>query len=449
MSKVALSGNALGTGTVTLASPNTNSTVTLNLPAVNGTLNTSGAVNEVPAGTVSAPAITTTGDTNTGIFFPAADTIAFTEGGVESMRIDASGNVGVGVTPSAWGSGWSPVQFSGEVAVSRAGISRNAYYDGSSYRYITTGNATLMAQSSGQFQWFNAPSGTAGNIISFTQAMTLNASGSLLVGASNDNGRATFSGAVGFAGNGITIFENSSGNNRRLRLYQNTNEVIYDATAGIGSNAHVWYIAGSEVARLNTSGNLLVGTTGLLSGMSGQFAVGNDRQVSIDSFGGDIKIRGNAGGWATGTYFIGNSGTFRGGFGSLGSLDTLSYYWVGTAFNGTGVQLSYGGTSWATLSDEREKNIYGVIDNALDKILQFDGVYFNYKSDKPEQRRRVGFSAQKVQAAFPEAVEELQREIDNPTEETKRLTLSATEIIPLLVQAVKELTARLEVLENK
>jgi hypothetical protein len=50
------------------------------------------------AGTVSAPAITTTGDTNTGIYFPAADTIAFTEGGVESMRINSSGQVGIGVT---------------------------------------------------------------------------------------------------------------------------------------------------------------------------------------------------------------------------------------------------------------------------------------------------------------------------------------------------------------
>jgi hypothetical protein len=53
------------------------------------------------AGTVSAPSITTTGDTNTGIYFPAADTIAFTEGGVESMRIDASGNVGIGATSAS------------------------------------------------------------------------------------------------------------------------------------------------------------------------------------------------------------------------------------------------------------------------------------------------------------------------------------------------------------
>ncbi len=53
------------------------------------------------AGTVSLPAITTTGDTNTGIFFPAADTIAFTEGGAESMRITSSGLVGINTTTPA------------------------------------------------------------------------------------------------------------------------------------------------------------------------------------------------------------------------------------------------------------------------------------------------------------------------------------------------------------
>ena len=50
----------------------------------------------VSAGTTSAPSISPTGDSNTGIFFPSADTIAFAEGGDEAMRITSAGNVGIG-----------------------------------------------------------------------------------------------------------------------------------------------------------------------------------------------------------------------------------------------------------------------------------------------------------------------------------------------------------------
>jgi hypothetical protein len=56
------------------------------------TISASG-VSTFSAGSVSSPAITTNGDTNTGMFFPAADTIAFAEGGVESLRMNSSGNV--------------------------------------------------------------------------------------------------------------------------------------------------------------------------------------------------------------------------------------------------------------------------------------------------------------------------------------------------------------------
>ena len=55
------------------------------------------------AGTVSLPAITTTGDLNTGVYYPAADTIAFTKGGAEAMRIDSSGNLLIGTTTAASG----------------------------------------------------------------------------------------------------------------------------------------------------------------------------------------------------------------------------------------------------------------------------------------------------------------------------------------------------------
>ena len=108
-STIVVQGGALGTpssGTVTnltgTASININGTVGATT-ASSGAFTTLSAtgVTTVQAGTVSLPAITTTGDTNTGIFFPAADTIAFTEGGAEAMRINSSGNVLIGSSVSS------------------------------------------------------------------------------------------------------------------------------------------------------------------------------------------------------------------------------------------------------------------------------------------------------------------------------------------------------------
>lgn len=54
------------------------------------------------AGTAAAPSITTSGDTDTGIFFPAANTIAVSTNGVERTRVDSAGSVGIGGTPNAY-----------------------------------------------------------------------------------------------------------------------------------------------------------------------------------------------------------------------------------------------------------------------------------------------------------------------------------------------------------
>jgi hypothetical protein len=62
---------------------------------ITGNVNSVG-VSTFASGSASAPSITPTGDSNTGIFFPAADTIAFAEGGVEALRIDSSANIGIG-----------------------------------------------------------------------------------------------------------------------------------------------------------------------------------------------------------------------------------------------------------------------------------------------------------------------------------------------------------------
>ena len=120
---VEISGST--SGTTTLQATAVAGTTTLTLPAATDTLVgkattdtltnktlTSPTISDVAtfaAGTAALPAITTTGDTNTGIFFPAADTIAFSEGGAEAARIDSSGRFIVGST-AATGSNQVEIQ---------------------------------------------------------------------------------------------------------------------------------------------------------------------------------------------------------------------------------------------------------------------------------------------------------------------------------------------------
>jgi hypothetical protein len=105
-------------------------------------------------------------------------------GTAERARIDTSGNLGIGVVPGAWGgsgllclSAGSAVAFQGPAG----SIVTNAYYN-SGWKYAIAGAATWVNQTAGGYQWHTAPSGTAGAAITFTQAMTLDASGNLLGG---------------------------------------------------------------------------------------------------------------------------------------------------------------------------------------------------------------------------------------------------------------------------
>jgi hypothetical protein len=103
--------NASSLSGATFASPGSIGSTTAGSGAFT-TLSATG-VTTLSAGTLGAPALTTSGDTNTGMFFPAADTIAFVEGGAEVIRINSSSNVGIGTSsPGAKlavvGTGYSP-----------------------------------------------------------------------------------------------------------------------------------------------------------------------------------------------------------------------------------------------------------------------------------------------------------------------------------------------------
>jgi hypothetical protein len=166
------------------------------------TLEVSGTV-VAAAGTALLPSITTTGDLNTGMWFPAADTIAFSEGGVEALRIDSSGNVGIGTSPATKLEVASPASTAAVLRISsnKTGTgagdkSRLEFYSadnsGTAYdmgymvydRADTTGTASYIA-------WANRVAGTV------AERMRIDSSGNLLVGTTSNPAKLTVSGAGG------------------------------------------------------------------------------------------------------------------------------------------------------------------------------------------------------------------------------------------------------------
>jgi hypothetical protein len=113
----------------------------------------------------------------------AGNPVTFTQ----VMTLDAAGNLGLGVTPSAWFSGREALQLSSGASVNGAAASSSFVEIGANFyhsttpadTYIASSTASKYRQSSGAHQWFTAPSGTAGNPVTFTQQMGITATGDL------------------------------------------------------------------------------------------------------------------------------------------------------------------------------------------------------------------------------------------------------------------------------
>ena len=337
------------------------------------------------AGSVSAPAITTTGDTNTGIFFPAADTIAFTEGGVESMRINSSGNVGIATTSLSNG------RLNIVAGTSSTGNSLFLSNNDGTY------NPYLQVQHNGinGVKLVNTSSfgGTAGNLTISPAANCIFDTASVIVLNGNvvgyDNLNLTAS-AVGT--NGTVVGINSAGN------------------AGVTK----FSINNTERMRIDSSGKLLVGRAS--AGYSALLAVNG----TIETYGPQFNM------------VTASSGTDFEWVLRVGSRQQfyVTNATITASLSATGV--------WTNASDARYKE--NIVDSnyGLDTVMALKPRAYNLinQADKPQ----IGFIAQEVLDVVPEVVDTT----FNSITKEERYTLSYGQLTAVLTKAIQELKAELD-----
>jgi hypothetical protein len=269
------------------------------------------------------------------------------------LTLDSSGNVGVGLTPSAWNSNYKALQIGLAGAVfndnfnEAFNVSSNAYYDSvdSRYEFIRTGYAQRYTQTNGgQHQWHTSTtSGSANTAITFTQAMTLDASGNLLVGKTS----------------------------------------LGDSNVGVQ----------------------LMPTAGLSMSLASQI----DAQTTCAVYSTTA---------AAYRFYIGMGGTV------FATNTTIS-----------------------AISDARLKENVQDIDVGLSAILSLKPRKFDWKEGKGKNiKGDRGFIAQEFEQVFPQLVDEWK----DPAPEGEVAYKSVRQdLIPVLVKAIQELTARVQTLEAK
>ncbi len=347
---------------------------------------------------------------------PQSVPITFTTGAVERMRLDASGNLGLGVTPSVWNSAFKTLEMSnGSLAATSNGpyLSYNAYYSASGWLYKSTAAASQYLQTGGAHQWYTAPSGTAGNAITFTQAMTLDASGNLGVGATSPNAKIQASGSGSVTVRATT--SDGGGNNLDFTV---------SGTAGeIGSPNGIPLVfknANTERARIDTSGNLLVGTPNTFA----TAGVG----VAIQPTGYGVRVVSADTTNATETFTMYSTGA-----------TAYRFYvdWSG--------KINAVNTTIAAISDQRLKENIQDLDVGLNAVMALKPRKFDWKAGKGKDiKNDRGWIAQEFEQVFPDMVDTWKDEAPEGEEPYKSVR---ADLIPVLVKAIQELNAKVQTLE--
>jgi hypothetical protein len=245
----------------------------------------------------------------------AASPILFATNALERMRLDSAGNLGLGVTPSAWLSTAKAIQYGTTGSVYSTGgdtyFNNNWYLDSSSSSiYLTTNAAQSYAQTGGKHLWYTAASGTAGTAVSFTQAMTLDADGDLGIGSTNPTQKLHVQSATNAQG----LFKTTGaggGSNRSSVILEGPSNTWYINTNGSdlnGSDGALGFY-GNSVTRMviDTSGNLGLGVTPSAS-TTPQFQIGRLTLQDVSNYS-----------------TIGNNATYNGGYKYIAAVAASVY----------------------------------------------------------------------------------------------------------------------------
>ena len=388
---------------------------------------------------------------------------SFTSGGVvyaSSTSALATGaalvfdgtNLGLGVTPSAWSLKAfelpAGVSLTGNSGISSMYLNTNAIYN-AGWTYKTTAAATYYNQQGGAHVWATAPSGTAGNAITFTQAMTLDASGRLLngiTGAIGSNKLQVLGSLTAYTSAGISLLCGNGANN----LGSNGPMASINVLLSSNWKTNLQFLVNTtdsdtapvEVGRFDSSGNLLVGATTPTGTPTQGF------QVLMNSGQTNIEV-GHISGTPSGTEFAGFS--YNGS--KIGSITQT----------GTTAVL------YNTTSDYRLKSNVVPVTTGLSVINQLNPVNFTWISDNESD---TGFLAHEFQTVIPRAVTGTK---DATIEEEYEVTPAAKDeqgnittpavmgtrtvpvyqqmdnsgAVPYLVAAIKELSAQVTTLQTQ